>query len=272
MSTDAQSTDASATPVLPVVDRAAAFQAGAAKVPRKFLYFALAAIAVLGLGGSALEHALSAAGLNPVAKPVPKTHTPAIKSGLPAFMGLIKLPPSQAPGFSLTTASGRALALSAEHGKVVVLTFFDARCADICPIVASEIARADADLGSASTHVVFLTINTNPLHTGVSPTSPAGVRTGLWHLANWHMLGGSLAALDAVWRNYGVTINVSRTTGAIAHNDIVYFIDPRGMIRLRATPFANESAAGAFSLGRASILRWGDGVATYARSLLPAGS
>ena len=45
------------------------------------------------------------------------------------------------------------------------------------------------------------------------------------------------------------------------------FIDPRGDLRYRATPFADESTTGTFSLPAASIARWGQGIATYAEQL-----
>jgi len=48
----------------------------------------------------------------------------------------------------------------------------------------------------------------------------------------------------------------------------MYFIDPAGRLRYRATPFADESASGAFSLSPADVARWGQGIATYTRRLL----
>jgi cytochrome oxidase Cu insertion factor (SCO1/SenC/PrrC family) len=87
-------------------------------------------------------------------------------------------------------------------------------------------------------------------------------------LATWHILTSNLTALNAVWRAYGVSVNVSRASGIVAHNDVMYFVDPSGRLRYEATPFANENSAGAFSLPSASIDRWGQGIATYARQLL----
>jgi hypothetical protein len=46
------------------------------------------------------------------------------------------------------------------------------------------------------------------------------------------------------------------------------FIDPAGRLRFEATPFADESSRGAFSLPPAWVARWGQGIATYARQLL----
>jgi cytochrome oxidase Cu insertion factor (SCO1/SenC/PrrC family) len=92
--------------------------------------------------------------------------------------------------------------------------------------------------------------------------------TGLSALPNWQMLTGPLAALNAIWKAYGVSISLDPKTGLEAHNDIVDFIDPLGDLRYRATPFADQSPTGAFSLPAASTSRWAQGIATYAEKLI----
>jgi hypothetical protein len=46
------------------------------------------------------------------------------------------------------------------------------------------------------------------------------------------------------------------------------FIDSQGDLRYRATPFADESTTGTFSLPASSIDRWGQGIASYAERLI----
>ena len=150
----------------------------------------------------------------------------------------------------------------------MVLTFFDAPCQDICPVVSAELLRAAKDLGPAQSRVVFLTVNTDPVALSSAPASTAAVRTGLGTLETWHFLTSNLTTLNAVWRAYGVSVNVSRTSGIVAHNDVMYFIDTSGRLRYEATPFADESSSGAYSLSSASIARWGQGIAAYAGELL----
>ena len=93
-------------------------------------------------------------------------------------------------------------------------------------------------------------------------------KTGLGALSNWHIVTGPLATLDAIWKAYGVSISVDKKTGLQAHNDTMAFIDGRGDLRYRATPFADESTTGTFSLPAASIATWGQGIATYAGRLI----
>ena len=264
------------------LDRSAALAEGAPGIPANFVFWALGVVLVLSLGGLLGEHLFSAAGLNPTSTsaPTPTTtvrETPAptpipandrsLQAPLAAFMGLTSSRSGPAPSFMLTSQTGQAVPLPVQPPRVVVLTFFDASCNDICPVLASEVAQADTDLGPAASQVEFLTVNTDPAALAQSAEAPVLTGTGLGALANWHMLTGPLASLNAVWKAYGVSISLDAKTGLEAHNDVIDFIDPRGDLRYRATPFANESASGIFSLPAASISRWGQGIATYAEKL-----
>ena len=91
---------------------------------------------------------------------------------------------------------------------VVVLTFFDAPCNDICPVLAAEIEQADADLGAEAADVEFVTVNTDPNALAQSAEAPVLGTTRLGALPNWHMVTGPLATLDALWKAYGVSISV----------------------------------------------------------------
>jgi protein SCO1/2 len=271
-------------PLLSEAERAAAFRRPEPKIPPKFALIVLALLVVLGIGGTLLEHLLSSVGLNPdataagqstattsapglIAPPASIPSAPQVGAPLPQFMGITPRS-GTAAGFSLRDQAGQPTSLADERGHAVILTFFDAPCQDICPVVSAELLRAANDLGSARSRVVFLTVNTDPLELSSAPASTAAVRTGLGNLATWHFLTSNLATLNAVWRAYGVSVNVSRPSGIVAHSDVMYFVDPSGRLRYEATPFANESSTGAFSLPSASIDRWGQGIASYARQLL----
>lgn len=255
----------------PPVDRAAALAEGAPRIPRRAIVIALLAAATLALGGTLLERVVSAAGLNPIAATTTTTTSPTnteLHASTASLLGIVRLAPSPASGFSLTGQAGRTVTLRSLRGDVVVVSFFNADCKDDCPVIAAEIRRADADLGARHSRVVFLTINTDPLSTGSAPQPPAVTVTGLARLANWYFLTGPLGTLDPIWRRYGVAIDVYPRTGAVAHTDVLYFIDPMGRMRIRATPVANEGRSGAFSLPRVLVSRSAAGIAFYAASLL----
>jgi cytochrome oxidase Cu insertion factor (SCO1/SenC/PrrC family) len=272
----------SATPSLSEAERAAAFGRSDPKVPRNFVPIVVGVLAVLAVGGVLGERLLTSVGLNPTSTPATPSTTPTspadvispppsapsapqLGAPLSQFMGITPLPGPPAPPLALVDQAGGPVSLVGERGDVVVLTFFDSPCQDICSTMAAELRQAATALGPEAAHVVFLTVNTDP---EVLSAAPAMARTGLGTLANWHFLTSSLGTLNGVWKAYGVTVNVSRATGLVAHNDVMYFIDPAGRLRDRATPFADESSTGVFSLPPASITRWGRGIATYAAQLL----
>jgi cytochrome oxidase Cu insertion factor (SCO1/SenC/PrrC family) len=115
--------------------------------------------------------------------------------------------------------------------------------------------------------VEFLTVNTDPAALATSGLSAALAQPGISALPNWDMLTGPLATLNAVWKSYGITISVDKHSGVEAHNDVIYFISAQGQERYRATPFADESRHGTWSLSSTAIARWGTGIATYAGRL-----
>jgi protein SCO1/2 len=183
-------------------------------------------------------------------------------------MGLSVLKPHGATPFTLTDQDGRPTPVPARPPRVVVVTFFNASCNDICPVVAAEIEQADADLGLAASEVEFVTVNTDPTAVAQSAEAPVLNKTGLEGLSNWHMVTGPLTTLNAVWKAYAVSISVDKKTGLEAHNEVMAFIDNRGDLRYRATPFADESTSGTFGLSPAAIARWGRGIAIYAGRLV----
>jgi protein SCO1/2 len=265
----------------PAVDRAAAFAANAPPVPRKFVYWVLAGVAVLGLGGLGLEHLFSAAGLNPVPAahsssvttttslraaptPLPSGERDQLSASLASFMDLTSMRDTPAPPIDLIDQSGQPYSLSTSDTKATVLTFFNGPCNDICPVMAAEITQADADLGSEAAHVEFVTVNTDPSALSVSGLAGAEAASKLSSLSNWTILTGSLSAMDAVWKSYGIAITVVQKTDAEAHNNFVYFIDPQGREVYRAAPFANESRSGTYSLPSTDMDRWATGMAAYA--------
>ena len=264
----------------PAVDRAAAFAANEPPVPRKFVHWILAGAVVLGLGGLGLEHLLSSAGLNPI----PTAHSPSVttttspgaptappsghraqlSASLPSFMDLTSMRGRPAPPIHLIDQSGQPYSLGTSGTKATVLTFFNGPCNDICPVMAAEIAQADADLGAEAAHVEFVTVNTDPSALSGSGLAGAEAASKLATLSNWTILTGSLSAMDTVWKSYGIAITVVQKTGAEAHNNFVYFIDPQGREIYRAAPFANESPSGGYSLSSTDMDRWATGIAAYA--------
>ena len=272
-------------PGSPAVDRHAAFAAGAPKMSRTVVYWVIAAVLVLGIGGTVIDHFLGTPGsgspttLTTTTSPTtsappsiarqvaPPANAPQVGSSLTAFLGLTALR-RPAPAFALTdAATGDPVSLSGLRGHVVVLTFADAACDDICPVLADELARADAELGPTAVPVTLVTINTDPLDLADPGNARVLTGTGMPALSNWRFLTGTLSRLDAVWKAYNVTVDVRRSDHDVSHTDVLYFVRPDGTLAWSATPFADESGARAYSLPAAEADRFALGIATFARKL-----
>ena len=132
------------------------------RIPRRFVWVVLGA-ARYWSRGALLEHVLDA-GANPAATTTATTvvasspsaagseHESVVAGEPAAFMGLNRMTPGDARDFSLVDERGQTVALADERSRVVVLTFFDGRCDDICPVLAEEIARSrrrPRDVGQA---------------------------------------------------------------------------------------------------------------------------
>lgn len=106
-----------------------------------------------------------------------------------------------APEFTLTTHEGRPLALRELRGKVVVVTFIYASCADTCPILTAKLAGIQRRLGPALGSVFFAGVTVDPER----DTPEVLRRYAATHGARpgWYFLTGRRADLEAVQRSLG---------------------------------------------------------------------
>lgn len=263
---------------------ASPFLAGPPRFPRRYVYFAayatLALLLVLALGAFLVSRYAS----TPTGSSTPSGSVRAPTSGRPsgsappasshelgaplaAFMDINSLKGTAASDFTLTDArTGAAVSLSSLSGHVVVLTFANAQCDDICPVLAAELHQAATLLGSTRVPVTFVTINTDPLDTKTG-NLPIVRQPQLSSLAGWRFLTGTVRQLNPVWKAYGVSIAVDETTRRVSHDDPLYFISSVGTLRWSATVFGDETKRGHFTLPSQELTRYADGLAHYADQL-----
>jgi len=256
-------------------ERAAAFAKPPPAVPRTTVFWILVACVALGLGGLVVDHFFGGASkvgltsLPPSSRPAAlpsQTTLPSIHSSLSSMMDLQPLS-AAAPPVALATPAGRAVTLAEFRGKVVVLSFFDSRCDDICPVLAAELRRAMSEVASAGKagKVEVLTVNTDPLATSPADAGPA--ERAMAGVGRWLFLTGALRRLDAVWSAYGVAVDAQPSTGLVSHSEALYFLGPTGRLAGRATPFADE-LNGSYHLSAPILYRFGTGIATEVLRLL----
>jgi protein SCO1/2 len=137
-----------------------------------------------------------------------------------------------APPFALTASDGGRLALADLRGKVVVVTFVYATCADTCPLLTSKLARLRERLGRDSpSRVAFVAITVDP-----ERDTPEVLKSyAQLHGASgpgWAFLTGTLAEIQDVERRYGV---FARKTprGDVDHTFLTSLVDRAGALRVQ---------------------------------------
>lgn len=170
-------------------------------------------------------------------------------------------PRRPAPNFTLTDQNGHRTSLNAYRGKVVVLSFNDDRCPDLCTLLAQDIVIANRDMGRLTNHVVFLSVNVNPYYPQVSTVKTWTDQHGLGDQPNWVFVTGTPAQLRAVWKLYGAYVQLDPATRTVVHSTALFFIDPRGY----------EQDIASFGTNAANTSLYAHDVARVAADLVPSG-
>ncbi len=141
-----------------------------------------------------------------------------------------------APGFDLLDQQGRPTTLAQFHGKIVVLTFIDPYCTQICPLTTQSMVEALRRLGpGAAANVQLVGIDANPDKTKVSDVAAYTRAHDLE--GHWLFLTGTLPQLKKVWSSYHVY--VASVDKDVVHQAVVYLIGPGGHERgIFSTPMS----------------------------------
>lgn len=137
-----------------------------------------------------------------------------------------------AAAFDLATQDGKRLALRDLRGKVVLLSFIFASCADSCPLLTAKLATLQSRLGNDfGTRVYFVSITVDPER----DTPEALARYAQAHGANsrgWSFLTGTPAEILEVAQGYGVAYRKT-AGGDVEHTFLTSVIDRRGILRVQ---------------------------------------
>jgi protein SCO1/2 len=162
----------------------------------------------------------------------------------------------RAPGGVATTASGgpyEGLALSREEttpplaldnylgtpvniaqyrGKAVLVTFLYTHCPDVCPLIASHLHTALAEMPAAERRKLqIIAVSVDPR--GDTPTTVGQFLAAHEMTGQMQYLVGSAAALKPVWTRWGIADAATASAGnpdLVAHTALVYGITARGRI------------------------------------------
>ncbi|MCM8747970.1 SCO family protein [Thermomicrobiaceae bacterium CFH 74404] len=167
---------------------------------------------------------------------------PADPTGSQTYTGMALDGP--APDFQLVDQRGELVKLSDFRGRIVVLSFLDPYCDDVCPLTVLHLRRAQQALGEEADGAVFLAVNANPRATALHDVAEATRHWGLESMPNWYFLTGEEHELRAVWQAYWVEVSVG-ADGDATHTPGVFLVDPAGRLRhYLSTPFEDERWSG----------------------------
>jgi cytochrome oxidase Cu insertion factor (SCO1/SenC/PrrC family) len=164
---------------------------------------------------------MAVASANPTADPITAE----------AIAGGVQPDNAPAPNVTLTDQNGAPFQLNSMRGKAILLTFLDPVCTTDCPVIAQELKQAGQQLGADDRDVELVAVVANPVYRS-APVLQAFDRTEqLAQLPNWRYLTGSVPALQSVWKAFGIQVAVEGAGAMVAHNDMAFVIDPRGVVR-----------------------------------------
>jgi cytochrome oxidase Cu insertion factor (SCO1/SenC/PrrC family) len=185
---------------------------------------------VTWLAGLALAAVLAVAGCSSSASSAPSSMSNAASAAAMENPNLdigTAMGSKAAPDFKLTNQFGQAMSLSQFKGRVVMLSFEDPECTDVCPLTTQSMVLAKELLGSAGKSVQLLGVDANPLATKVSDVMDYSSAHGL--INQWDFLTGSVPQLKATWKNYDVAVQIDN--GSIDHTPALYVIDQQGKLQ-----------------------------------------
>ena len=147
----------------------------------------------------------------------------------PPFVGPTLTHPAVAPDFALHDQSGKLVRLSAERGKVVVITFLYTHCPDLCPLTAQNIDAAVRTLGRRGRQVTVIAVSVDPA--GDTPRAVKRFVREHRLLPQFHYLSGSRRALEGVWAAYHVQ-SVKHAGDDVDHSLYTLLLDRKGKGRV----------------------------------------
>jgi protein SCO1 len=146
------------------------------------------------------------------------------------YDGSVLQPIQPAPRLtSLRNYQGQPVSLAAYRGKAVFVTFLYTHCPDVCPLIASQLHDAIAQLGSRASEVQLIAVSVDPR--GDKPANVAKFLGEHQLTGEMQFLIGSAGELAPVWKAWGV--GSSRDVGNpefINHSALVYGVSAKGKL------------------------------------------
>jgi protein SCO1/2 len=144
------------------------------------------------------------------------------------FQGLVIKPQKVAPALALRNYTGARVDLRSLRGKAVLVTFVYTHCPDVCPLIVSNLAAAQRQLGARAHRVQIIAVTVDPKN-----DTAGAVRKFLAErdaAGRMDYLIGTHRQLLPVWKAWGVAVSVNKYEDTEAHSALVYGITPQGKV------------------------------------------
>lgn len=171
---------------------------------------------------------------------------PLIAGALLLAFTLARAPAPAAPATTgvmqttLVDQDGRAFTLASLRGRPIVVTFVAAHCADACPLINAQFARAQTLLRERHVDARLLTITLDPEHDSFADMRGIA-RTFSAERSRWIVASGNVSRVHALMRAFGVTAERGARGYADVHSTYIYLLDRHA--RLYATKLASTDLA-----------------------------
>ena len=125
------------------------------------------------------------------------------------FAGVAVSEPQQAPDFAgLRNSQGEVVSISDLRGKAVLVTFVYTNCPDVCPLIMTNIRKAQEMLGPAAEDLAVVAVSVDPKGDTAEQVNDYLRRMRLRGKVDW--LIGDRASLEKVWTAWGIATRIPR--------------------------------------------------------------
>jgi protein SCO1 len=142
------------------------------------------------------------------------------------LQGLVLRPAKPAPPLALRNYTGQPVSLAAQRGKAVFVTFVYTHCPDVCPLIVSNLAAAQRQLGAEARHVAILAVTVDPRR-----DTPRAIKQFLAArdaTGRMYYLLGPLPRLQKIWKQWDIGVTVDTKHITAGHTAIVFGITASG--------------------------------------------
>jgi protein SCO1 len=144
------------------------------------------------------------------------------------LQGLPIRPMKPAPPLELRDYTGSRVNLKALRGKATLVTFVYTHCPDVCPVIVSNLAEAQRELGARARQVQIVAVTVDPKNDTAVAVKKFLAERGATGRMDY--LIGSRNELQAVWKAWGIGVSVNNYEDTEGHSALLFAITPAGKI------------------------------------------